>query len=154
MSTGAAVTRPSSAGRGAATSKGQQGPARPLHLGQFLPPFLALGFSDGYEACPAPPPPGSLSLVFQQDWAGPPFSYPPGPRWPPAWGPVTTGLPQLPQMPPGTRSWVPSPQPSTLAPGGHPWFSRLPVPTVLFAFLLPHVPTPKPQNNFSLYKQI
>lgn len=42
---------------------------RPLDSGRLLPPLLALGFSDGYKAYPAPPAPGA-SLVFQQDWAG------------------------------------------------------------------------------------
>lgn len=113
--------------------EGQQGlpPPHPLHVGWPLPPLLALGFSNGSRPAWPPHPPGSLTLVFQQDRAeGHPPATRPASGVQPSWG----GPPPLPPMPPGTRGWVPGPPPSILVL----WRPRLvlppPLPSVLFCF--------------------
>lgn len=139
MSTGAAT-----AGR-AATSEGQQGLSPPpLDLRWFLLPLLALGFPDGYEACPAPLPWAPHSRLPTGLGWGQPLSCPLG-----LGGPAAMEAPQPPLMPPGTRSWVPSPPEATLASPDHL------CPPFCLAFFLPcpSPPSPQLQNNFPLYKQ-
>lgn len=88
----------------------------PLHSGRFLPPLLALGFSDGYEACPAPAPPGASLLSSNRTGPQLPAQTQVAPG---RWGGGQSsdhGGPEWPQTPPGTRSWVPGPPPSTLVP--------------------------------------
>ena len=129
--------------------EGWHGPAWPLHLGWFLPPLLALGFSDGYKACLAPPSPGSLTLVFQQDWASAPRPAPLAPSsGSQPWGVVQRprGFPQRPQMPPlGARPPAQHPCPLEATPGS----PQPPVPAILFCFYSSLHPSPSdPIINF------
>lgn len=120
--------------------------------GGSFPLFLLLGFPTGMRPAQHPLPREPHSRLP----TGLGFSYPPSPPGGLlAWGiQRPQGLPQLPQTPPGTCSWVPGPPPSTLVPRR----PRLVLQTACarrsFCFSSsPHPPTPKPLNNFSLYKQ-
>ena len=128
----------------------------PLHSGRFLPPLLALGFSDGYEACPAPAPLGASLLssnrtgpqlpaqtqVAPGRWGGGAIQRPRGPRA----APDASRDPQLGARPPAQHPCPPEATPGSpdlLCP---PFF-------LLFLFFPATALTPKTRNIFSLYKQ-
>lgn len=128
--------------RGGGRLRGAAGASPALVAGRLLPPLLALGFSDGYKAYPAPPAPGA-SLVFQQDWAG----------GRPAAACRASGV-QRPQGPPwrprclqGPTAGCPALQRPRLLP-------QTPLPTLLFGIFSSHPLPSQPQGRFPLYKQL
>ena len=155
MSKDATVASPllsGAGGRGHFRGVGQDLP-RPLHLGRFLPPLLALGFSDGYEACPAPAPP--VASLLSSNRTGP--QLPAQPQVAPGRG---AGI-QRPRGPTAAPDASRDPQLGARTPAQHPCPPEAtPVspdllcpPFFLLFLFFPAPLTPKPQNIFSLYKQ-
>lgn len=140
---------PRSAGQGGRPlPKGRQGPPpRPLYLGWFLAPLLALGFSNGYEACPAPPPREPLSSS-NRPRAGAALWLPGTQPGLGGQGPLSShSCPRCLQgpvaacPPPAQHPW-PRPPPTD-----HAWFSKPPLPTVRSLLLIPypHPTLPSPR---------
>lgn len=139
MSIGAAT-----AGR-VATSKGQQGLSPPLlDLGWFLLLLLALGFSDGYEACPAPPPLGASLLSSNRTGLGTVLKLP---TWP--WRSSNHGgFHSRPRCLQGLTAGCPALHRPRLL------LQTTAARTCFLFFFSLSFPSPsQPQNNFPLYKQ-
>lgn len=127
--------RPSPRGRGGFTP--------PSQFGAAPSPSSCSWVFRRVQGLPGTPCPRSLTRLPAGLGWGLPRSCVPG-----LGGPATTGASVAPQMPPGTRSWVPGLPEATLA-------SPDPLcPPFCFAFLSPHPFSSQPQDNFPLYKQL